>query len=75
VTLLGYYLGQVDVIADHLELAILSVVAISLIPIALELIKARREKRSDALDMVHDIVDPGLGELAREAVEPDGRLD
>lgn len=75
VTLLGYYLGQVDIIADHLELAILSVVAISLIPIALELIKARREKRSDALDMVHDIVDPGLGELAREAVEPDGRLD
>jgi membrane-associated protein len=75
VTLLGYYLGQVEVIADHLELAILSVVAISLIPIAVELLKARREKRSDALDMVHDIVDPGLGELTREAVEPDGRLD
>lgn len=75
VTLLGYFLGQVDFIEQHLEVAILSVVAISLIPIAVEMIKARREDRSIAVDMVHDIVDPGLGELAREVVEPDGRLD
>jgi membrane-associated protein len=75
VTLLGYFLGQVDFIEQNLELAILSVVAISLIPIVVEMVKARREKHSDAADMVHDIVDPGLGELTREAVEPDGRLD
>ena len=45
VTLLGYFLGQVDVIEQNLELAIVIVVAISCSPIAFELIKARREHR------------------------------
>ena len=34
VTFLGYFLGQVDVIEQNLELAILTVVAISCLPIA-----------------------------------------
>ncbi len=46
VTLLGYFLGQVDVIEQNLELAILSVVAVSLAPIVIELLKARREHRA-----------------------------
>ena len=75
VTLLGYFLGQVDFVEQNLELAILTVVAISVLPIVIELLKARKEKRLIALDMAHDIVDPGLGELTREVVEPDGRLD
>ena len=51
-------------------------VAISASPIAIELWRARKEKqRSVALDMAHDVVDPGLGELTHEAVDPDGRLD
>jgi membrane-associated protein len=75
VTLLGYFLGQVEFIEQNLEVAILAVVAISVMPIAIELWKARKEKRSLALDMAHDIVDPGLEELTREVVEPDGRLD
>jgi membrane-associated protein len=45
VTLLGYFLGQVDVIEENLELAILTVVAISLLPIVIELLKARKAKR------------------------------
>ena len=48
VTLLGYYLGQVDAIANHLELAILTVVAISLVPIVFEGLKARRERKREA---------------------------
>ena len=75
VTLLGYYLGQVEVVEQNLEIAILLVVAISFLPIAIELWKARREKRSLALDMAHDLVDPGLVEVTREAIDPDGRLD
>ena len=75
VTLLGYFLGQVDFVEQNLELAILTIVAISVLPIVIELLKARKEKRLIALDMAHDIVDPGLGELTREVVEPDGRLD
>jgi membrane-associated protein len=75
ITLLGYFLGQVDVIEQNLELAILTVVAISIVPIALELWKAHKEKRSVALDVAHDLLDPDLEQLAEEAVHPDGRID
>ena len=74
VTMLGYFLGQVEVVEQNLEIAILLVVAISFMPIAIELWRARKE-RSLALDMAHDLVDPGLVEVTREAVDPDGRLD
>lgn len=46
VTLLGFFLGQVDVIEQNLELAILVVVAISCAPIAIELYRARKERRA-----------------------------
>ena len=58
VTLLGYFLGQVDVIEHNLELAILAVVAISCSPIAFEVIKARREKRhSIVADVAADLLE------------------
>jgi membrane-associated protein len=75
VTLLGYFLGQIDVIEQNLELAILTVVAISCAPIAVELWKARKEKRHSALvDVAHDLFDPGVGEMIDEARHPDGTL-
>jgi len=45
VTLLGYYLGQIDVIKNHIELAAVAVVAISLIPVAIEFRRHRREAK------------------------------
>jgi membrane-associated protein len=42
VTALGYWLGQVDVIHDHIELFAIGVVVLSLIPVAFELLRARR---------------------------------
>jgi membrane-associated protein len=48
VTLLGYFLGQVDFIEENLELAILTIVAISVLPIARELWLSRRQRRSEA---------------------------
>ena len=45
ITLLGYFLGQVKVVEQNLEIAILTVVAISLLPIVIELYKARRSGR------------------------------
>jgi membrane-associated protein len=47
VTLLGYFLGQVDFIEENLELAILAIVAISVLPIARELWLSRRQRRSE----------------------------
>jgi membrane-associated protein len=75
ITLLGYFLGQVEVIEQNLELAILTIVAVSVVPIARELWKARKQKRSVALDVAHDLLDPDLEDLAEEAVHPDGRID
>jgi membrane-associated protein len=46
VTLLGYWLGQVAVVRDHLELFILGIVALSLVPVAIEVVRGRRESRS-----------------------------
>ncbi len=63
VTTLGYFLGQVDVVEQNLEIAILAVVAVSLVPIATELIRARRHKRSAvadvgaAIDAAEDLLD------------------
>jgi membrane-associated protein len=50
VTMLGYWLGRFDVVKDNIEVALMLVVAVSLIPIAVEWIKhrldARRETRA-----------------------------
>jgi membrane-associated protein len=42
ITLLGYFLGNVDVVRNHLELFVLGVVALSLTPIAFELLRKKR---------------------------------
>jgi membrane-associated protein len=42
VTLLGYWLGQVTFVANHIELILIAVVAVSVIPIGVELFRQRR---------------------------------
>jgi membrane-associated protein len=75
VTFLGYFLGQVDVIEQNLEAAILLVVVISCLPLVRELLKARREKRqSDLGDAAHDLLEPDARDLVDEARRPDGQL-
>ena len=54
VTLLGYFLGQIDVVEQNLEIAILAIVAISATPIVLELLKARRGRRTESDDGARD---------------------
>lgn len=48
--LLGYYLGQFDIVKDHIEIAVLAVVAISLLPVVVELINHRRNKTKHSAD-------------------------
>jgi len=59
VTTLGYFLGQVDVVEQNLELAILTIVGISVLPIAIEVWRARRghEFERQAVEAVEDIID------------------
>jgi membrane-associated protein len=49
VTTLGYFLGSVDVVKDNIEIAIIAVVAVSLLPVMFELIRHRREARREAV--------------------------
>lgn len=49
VTLLGYFLGRIPLVADHVEYFTLAFIVISTIPIALEVLKARREHRDELL--------------------------
>jgi membrane-associated protein len=42
VTTLGYFLGQVGFIRSNIEFILLGIVAVSVVPVAVELIRARR---------------------------------
>jgi membrane-associated protein len=46
-TLLGYFLGGIDVIHDNLEAAILVIVAVSVLPVLFEYLKHRRATARD----------------------------
>ena len=50
VTLLGYALGGVDVVADNIEVILIGIVAVSLIPVAFELLRAKSRHRDDRYD-------------------------
>jgi membrane-associated protein len=47
VTTLGYFLGSVDVVKDNIEIAIVAIVAVSLLPVAIELIRHRRHAQRE----------------------------
>ena len=44
--LLGYFLGQIAFVAENIEPIILGIVALSVLPIVLEVLRARREHRA-----------------------------
>lgn len=50
VTVLGYLLGNVTFIKDNIELILVGVVAVSVIPIAIELLRARSHRRDERYD-------------------------
>jgi membrane-associated protein len=45
-TLLGYYLGGIAFVGDHLEVIVVGVVALSILPFGLEALRHRRESRT-----------------------------
>ncbi len=46
VTLLGYWLGQIDIVKNNIEIALLLLVFVSLIPIVIEAIRHRKDLKS-----------------------------
>jgi membrane-associated protein len=47
VTVLGYFLGQTTFVADHIELILVAVVAVSFLPILVEVLRARRARAAN----------------------------
>ena len=45
VTTLGYFLGEVDFIKNNIEIAIVAIVAVSLLPVAIEMLRHRKQLR------------------------------
>ena len=45
VTLLGYWLGNVQFVNDHIETILVLIVAVSVIPVVIEVLRARRESQ------------------------------
>jgi membrane-associated protein len=48
VTILGYFLGQISFVRENIEAIAILIVLVSLVPIVIEVIKARREKKRAA---------------------------
>lgn len=53
-TLLGYFLGQVAVVRDHVELFVLGVVVVSLLPVVVEVLRTRRATRTIRPDILRE---------------------
>jgi membrane-associated protein len=54
VTTLGYYLGKVEIVRENVEAAAVIIVALSLIPVAIEVVKHRKEAKKIAEELVSD---------------------
>lgn len=48
VTLIGYFFGNIPIIKDNFEIVVFSIIGISLLPIAVELIKSRVQKNKSS---------------------------
>lgn len=51
VTTLGYFLGQIDFVREYIEFILIGIVALSVIPIAIELTRQRRRTRRAPVPM------------------------
>jgi membrane-associated protein len=54
ITVLGYFLGSIDFIANNLEAIALLIVAISVLPMVVEALRARSRKRDPRYDEAHE---------------------
>lgn len=54
VTLLGYYLGQFAFVQAHIELILIGIVAVSVVPIVVELARSRSRRRLEDYDEPHE---------------------
>ena len=66
VTLLGFSLGNVELVADHIELILIGIVAVSVLPIGFELLRQRSKTRDERYDEPAE-----RARVEREEIAPD----
>jgi len=54
VTVLGYFLGQIDFVRENIEAMLILIVLVSVLPIGVELLRARSRKRDERYDEPHE---------------------
>lgn len=54
VTALGYWLGQIAFVREHVEAILIGIVLVSVVPIAVELLRARSRGRDERYDEPHE---------------------
>jgi membrane-associated protein len=54
VTVLGYFLGEIPFVEKNIELMLVLIVLLSVVPIIIEVVKARREKKTLAAEIADD---------------------
>lgn len=54
VTVLGYYLGQIAFVRANIEAILVLIVGLSLVPVVMELLRARSNRRNPAYDEPHE---------------------
>jgi membrane-associated protein len=57
VTTLGYFLGEIELVKENIEVTLIALVALSLLPVAIELVRHRRQVVAVADDIIDDIED------------------
>lgn len=55
VTTLGYFLGEIEAVKNNLEIAAVVIVAVSLLPMAIEVMRHRRETKALAADAAAEL--------------------
>lgn len=66
VTLLGAALGQIGFVRDNIEVMLILVVLVSVLPIVVEVVKARRERKLGAQGLAEDVLDGADDEPTRQ---------
>jgi membrane-associated protein len=56
-TTLGFFLGEIDLVKNNIEIAILAIIFVSILPVAIELIRHRRTAAKVVDDISEDIED------------------
>ncbi|SFR18250.1 membrane-associated protein [Lentzea waywayandensis] len=74
-TILGYFLGQVSFIKNNLEITLLAIVFLSIVPIIIEVIKARKEKKSLLQEEADDITQVMQAQLQDDSTQVIPRVE